>query len=44
MCQDGNAIQDKLTKREGSLDKARGGKMIEAYSLVDLRTATGRKE
>jgi hypothetical protein len=43
MCQDGSAIQDKLTKRGESQDKARGGKMMEAYTLVDSRMATGQK-
>ena len=44
MCQDGSAIQDRLTKRGDTMDKESGGIFVEIYTLGDGRMANQLKE
>ena len=44
MCQDGSAIQDRLTKRGDGMDKESAGIIMDKYTLGDGRMAAGLKE
>ena len=44
MCQDGNTIQDRQTKRRDTMDKESTGILMEVYTLGDTRMTTELRE